>query len=157
MSSVVARRIRSTPERTASDVWDFITSLVCQDDDAARSQFLKVSGVCASIIADGYPKTAPVVITGDGPRLRIYCLYGDDAIDDSKASEAGLSWRPTESGDWIVHLPCASGDIEWVEKLAQQASSSFKIYDLSTGLSEDVKKATSLSGQSFDFDGLKDL
>ena len=56
-------------------------------DGAARAELLAVAGIAASIIADQAPRDAAIVVTCDGPRTRIYCLYDEDAIDGAEANE----------------------------------------------------------------------
>jgi len=80
-----------------------------------------VFGSAASIIADQAPKDAPIVVTCDGPRTRIYCLYDEDAVDGSDASEDALGFDPLK-GDWRVSLPCSADDLAWVQKLLAQKS-----------------------------------
>ena len=57
------------------------------------------------MIADHGPGDAAIMVTCDGPRTRIYCLYDDDAIDGSDAKEDALGFDPL-NGDWRVSLPC---------------------------------------------------
>jgi hypothetical protein len=75
---------------------------------------MAVSGVAASVIADHAPKNDAIVVTCDGPRTRIYCIYDDDAIEGSDANEDALGFDPL-SGDWRVSLPCLPDDLAWVQ------------------------------------------
>ena len=77
-------------------------------------ELLAVDGLAASIIADQAPKDAAIVVTCDGPRTRIYCLYDDDAIDGSDANEDALGFDPLK-GDWRMSLPCLADDLAWVQ------------------------------------------
>lgn len=86
MSTVASRTFASTPKRDAAQTWAAIVDLLTQGrSGAARNELLAVSGVVASIIADQAAKEAPIVVTCDGPRTRIYCLYDDDAVESSDA------------------------------------------------------------------------
>lgn len=73
-----------------------------------------MAAIAASIIADQAPKDDPIVVTCDGPRTRIYCLYDDDVIEGSDANEGSLGFDPL-NGDWHLSLPCATDDVAWVQ------------------------------------------
>lgn len=122
MSTVASRIFRSTPQRDAAATWKAIVDLLTQGrESAARTELHSVSGIAASLIADHAPKSAPIVVTCDGPRTRIYCLFDDDAVDDSNASEDTLGFDPLK-GDWRLSLPCPADDIAWVQKALAQHS-----------------------------------
>ncbi|HWA15272.1 MAG TPA: hypothetical protein VG817_02480, partial [Gemmatimonadales bacterium] len=53
-----------------------------------------------------------IVVRGSGPRIRIYCLYDDDAIAGEDASEGTLPEIPT-TGDWRLSIPVPPEDYEW--------------------------------------------
>lgn len=78
-------------------------------------ELLAVQGVASSVIADQAPKDKPIIVTCDGPRTRIYCLYDDDALDESDANEGSLGFDPLK-GEWHVSLPCLKDDLEWVSQ-----------------------------------------
>jgi hypothetical protein len=102
VSTVASRIFASTPKRDAAATWAAIVDLLTQGRAGpARNELLAVSGVAASIIADQAPKDAPIVVTCDGPRTRIYCIYDDDAIEGSDANEGALGFDPL-NGDWQV-------------------------------------------------------
>ena len=101
---VVSRRIRATPERGASDAWQVIVNLIAPKDGTARSELLGIEGIASSIIATESPKEAAMVVRGMGPRVRLYCLYDDDAVSGDDANEAALAECPTD-GDWLMSLP----------------------------------------------------
>jgi hypothetical protein len=104
--TVASRRFASTPARDASETWDAIVVLLTRGKSGANGDALAaVAGVAASIIADQAPRDAAIVVTCDGPRTRIYCLYDDDATDGSDADEGTLGFDPL-AGDWAVSLPC---------------------------------------------------
>jgi hypothetical protein len=122
MSTVASRTFRSTPYRDAAATWKAIVDLLTQGRaSAARTELLAVLGTAASIIADQAPKGAPIVVTCDGPRTRIYCLYDEDAVDGSDASEDALGFDPLK-GDWQLSLPCSSEDLAWVQRALAQKS-----------------------------------
>ncbi len=117
MTTVARRAFRSTPHRDAAATWVAIVDLLvaASANKSAKSELLAVTGTAASLIADQSPKTTPIVVTCDGPRTRIYCLYDDDAIDGSDASEDVFGFDPLK-GDWSVSLPCHEDELDWVQK-----------------------------------------
>lgn len=127
--SIVARRIRATPERSAVEVWRLVENLISQAGSDARGELEGAAGVAASLIADEAPKESPIVIAGCGPRLRIYCVYGEDAVTGEDSNEADLAWDPT-AGDWSMWLPASGEDIEWVRAELAKRSKRIMAYNL---------------------------
>ena len=147
MTTVVSRTFRSTPYRDAMQTWDLIVDLLTQGkDSSARTELCAVAGIASSLIADQAPTTAPIVVTCDGPRTRIYCLYNDDALDGSNANEEYLSFDPVK-GDWAVSLPCHKEDLSWVQGALKKHSVRITARDLDAGISieESTTKAQSLT------------
>lgn len=143
MTTVASRTFRSTPHRTGSDTWSAIVTLLTrgQASDKAR-ELNSVAGVASSIIVDHAAKSAPIVVTCDGPRTRIYCLYDDDALDESAANESALGFDPLE-GDWSVSLPCAAEDLEWVRRALKQHSARITARDAAEGITVPESAASS--------------
>ncbi|MGD9879332.1 MAG: hypothetical protein AB7F22_07965 [Reyranella sp.] len=130
MTTVARRTFRSTPHRDAMQTWHVIVDLLTQGKaSAARTELLAVAGVAASVIADQAPKDVAIVVTCDGPRTRIYCLYDDDAIDSSNANEDPLGFDPL-NGDWRVSLPCLVDDLTWVQGALKKHSGRITARDL---------------------------
>ncbi len=114
-ATVVGRKFRSVPHRDALGTWTAISDLLtCGNAGAARKELDAVAGIAANLIADLAPKDEPIVVTCDGPRTRIYCLYDDDALDDSDSNEDALGFDPL-NGDWRISLPCPADDLKWVQ------------------------------------------
>ena len=111
--TVLARTIRAVPYRGASEAWDLITDLLASAPGAARDELIRVGGIAASVIASEVPKNDPVVVWGTGPRLRIYCLFGEEAILGDDANEQKLAESPTD-GNWYMSLPCREEDLTWI-------------------------------------------
>lgn len=121
--STYARTLRSTPHRDALDTWKAIVELLTQGRTGAdRNELLAVGGTAASVIAEQATKDAAIVVTCDGPRTRVYCIYDDDAIDGSDAKEDALGYDPLK-GDWKVSLPCPVDDLDWVNASLKRHSS----------------------------------
>jgi len=112
--TVVRRTFRSCPHRDASQTWTDIVNLLTQGkDSAAKTELMSIAGVAACIITEQAAKESAIVVTCDGPRTRIYCLYDEDAIDGGDANENSLGFDPLK-GDWQVSLPCPADDLDWV-------------------------------------------
>lgn len=142
--TVVARRFAATPIRTATETWTTMVNVISKEGTAARAELMSVRGVMASVIADEWPKDAAIVVAGNGPRLRMYCLYGAAAIEGDDRDENTLSWTPTE-GDWQMYIPCESDDLKWVSAAVKKSSSRIVAYDLKEGLpatAKDVPEVT---------------
>lgn len=146
MITVARRTFRSTPERSALATWTAIVDLLTRGkSDGTRLELLAAAGVAASIIADQAPADAPIVVTCDGPRTRIYCLYDDDAIDGSGANEAPLGFDPL-NGDWRLSLPCPADDLTWVQAALNRHSRRITARDQGEQVIND-KSATRTKGK----------
>jgi len=128
--STVARRIRATPERGASDAWQVIVDLIAPKDGTARRELLGIEGIASSIISTESPKDAAMVVRGKGPRVRMYCLYDDEAISGDDANEAALADCPTD-GDWVMSLPADADDVAWVKDALAKKSTRVKVREKS--------------------------
>ncbi len=150
MSTVASRTFKSTPERDAAATWRAIVDLLLQGRTGAVRA---VAGVAASIIADKAPEGAAIVVTCDGPRTRIYCVYDEDAVDGSDANEGALGFDPLK-GDWQVSLPCETEDLTWVQGALKKHSSRITARDKAAAPSADsTKSAVASSGLTLDLKG----
>jgi hypothetical protein len=113
MSTVLARRVASTPVRTAVETWARIVEIIAPDpESAARKELAKVAGTACASIASEATKEAPIVIWGGGPRVRVYCVFDEDAITQDGINEDALPKSPTE-GDWRMSIPFLAEDVAW--------------------------------------------
>ena len=143
MTTVARRTFRSTPARDALATWTAIVDLLTRGTEgAARAELLAVDGVAASVIADHAPEDAPIVVTCDGPRTRIYCLYDDDAIDGSDANEDPLGFDPLK-GDWRVSLPAPADDLSWIQAALKEHSDRIIACDPDTPIAKDQSSKAS--------------
>lgn len=78
--TVLARTIRATPHRPADEAWEVIVGLLAPTAGQARDELMRVGGVASSLIASEAPKEDAMVVWGAGPRVRVYCLFGEDAV-----------------------------------------------------------------------------
>jgi hypothetical protein len=147
MSSVVARRIKATPARSASEAWAMIVNLVAPNTGAARTELESIAGIASSLISDEAFKDAPAVMRGKGPRVRFYCLYGEDAITGDDASESALATVPTDE-DWKMSLPCSPDDLTWVQSALKAKSTRVTARDLNDSVSDDDEETSSASSKA---------
>lgn len=138
---MISRTIRSSPERTSVETWSKISEIVCGQDSEALKEFDKVSDYASSLIPEEFMKDHPMIIKGAGSQLRIYCLYGEDAVTGDDANEESLSWEIT-SKEWKVFLPCSKEELGWYEKALAGLSNKFKVYNLEDGLDKEEYQAS---------------
>ena len=151
MRTVVRRTFRSTPHRDALSTWMAIVDLLTPGEASpVRAELLAVAGIAASVIADQAPSDAPIVVTCDGPRTRIYCIYGDDAVDGTGAREDSLGFDALE-GDWRLSLPALTEDVDWIQRALQQRGSRITARDLDAAVATE-DSASAVEGQSLVFD-----
>lgn len=112
--SVIARRVVSSPVRRANETWGVITDILAPRQGAARKELTSIAGVACSLIASEATGNDAIVIWGNGPRVRVYCLFGDSAIAAEDKNEGGLTTCPTEN-NWSMSLPCPAEDLSWVQ------------------------------------------
>jgi hypothetical protein len=140
--TVVARTFVSIPVRSARETWDAICNLVAPNrNSGAARELSSVAGVAASLIARE-AMTAPIVVYGSGPRVRIYCLYNADAIEGDDSNESALVFDATE-GDWQMSLPCPADDLTWVQSELAQRSKRITARDQEAKVGEDETEADS--------------
>lgn len=132
--STVARHVAAIPVRLASESWSKIVDLVAPAGPA-HEELNRAMGIAASLITSEAMKESPVVVTGTGPRVRVYCVYGEDAIEGSRINEATLAQPPTQSTEWQVSLPCLRDDLPWVQAALKKLSSRITARDVSEGIS----------------------
>lgn len=128
--TVIARRIKATPARPASEAWQVVVDLVAPEATTARQELLSVGGIASSLIASQAMKNAPIVLYGSGPRVRLYCLYDEEAIEGEQTNEQKLATCPTE-GDWSMCLPAPPEDLKWVQDSLKKKSSRITVRDMS--------------------------
>ena len=153
MTTVASRSLNSTPQRDAAETWRAIVALLTQGRvGAAQDELFAVTGIAASLIADQAPKDAAIVVTCDGPRTRVYCLYDDDAVDGSEANEAGLGFDPLQ-GDWRVSLPCPAEDLAWVRVALEAKGSRITARDKTATPAVQKAEGTQASSLTVDLKG----
>lgn len=154
MSTVVRRTFAGSPARDAHETWIAIVDLLTKACPAAdREELVAVAGTAASTISDQAPRNVPIVVTCDGPRTRIYCLYDEDAVEGSDGNEDVLGFDPLK-GDWAISLPCLADDLDWVQAALARHSSRITARDVAYGLAADTgTKSQASAGLTFDSAG----
>ncbi|MGA8810705.1 MAG: hypothetical protein WB973_22760 [Thermoanaerobaculia bacterium] len=156
--TVIARKVTAIPARLATEAWQTVIDLVAPSNTSARAELSNVAGIASSLITDEAMKSSPIIVTGDGPRLRMYCLYGEDAVEGTKTNESSIPGSPVEKGDdWRMSLPCPADDLEWVRASLKKRSTHVVARDLSeTNLAEEsneepaaTTKAATINLESF--------
>jgi hypothetical protein len=108
-----------------------------------------VAGIASALITEEIMTDAAMVVYGAGPRVRIYCLYNEDAIDGDKAAESALAFVPTD-GDWSLSLPSPADDLGWVETALRAKSSRITARDKDTTIDESSSNDDGASALSVD-------
>ncbi len=144
--SVVARNFISIPERTASATWSAIIQLLAPNSRSeAALELASVAGITSSLISRE-AMTEPVVVCGSGPRVRIYCLYNEDAVEGDDANEAALPSNPT-AGDWEMSLPCPADDLAWVQEALKAKSKRITARDMNTAFDSEQETSNQKSAE----------
>lgn len=112
--TVLARVVRATPHRSAYEAWEVIAGLLAPDGGAVRDELAGIAGIATLLIAAEAPKECPIVVWGAGPRVRIKCIYNEEALISDSANETKLAESPT-IGDWSMSFPCPEEDLSWVQ------------------------------------------
>lgn len=113
MTTVIARHIASTPIRSAAETWARIVGILAPDPHGpARTELAKAAGIACASIASEATRSAPIVVWGAGPRVRVYCIFDEDAVTGDGVNEDPVPRSPTE-GDWRMSIPCSPEDVEW--------------------------------------------
>jgi hypothetical protein len=152
--TVIARRIISDPIRLATATWTTIVDLLApEEDNSARAELLSITGVASSLISSEVMKDSAIIAYGSGPRVRIYCLYGEEAITGENANETALVSSPIKGGGWGLSLPCPESELEWVQATLKKKSSRISARDMNTTFDVDSdEESTSSKSGSIDME-----
>lgn len=143
--SVVTRKFAASPAHSAAEVWAAVVNAIAGDNAQVKTELSNVVGIAASIIAERTPASFPITIIGTGSRLRIYCLYDDDAVSEDVHEDA-ISWNLFESG-WQVHFPAEKSDLDWINKILKEKGSHFEAYQTGEKIKGDEDTAGSTPAQ----------
>lgn len=124
----VRRDIASVPVRTAGETWQAIIDLITGAGSADAATLKAAASVMESLIADEHPATVPIVVKGSGPRLVVYCLYNEDAMEAGKDIDK-LNWNPT-AGDWAMTAPADEEDVTWMNRTLKTRAPRISVHDV---------------------------
>lgn len=126
-ANVIARRFASVPVRSASATWSAIVEMLAPDaEHPARVELAAASGVAVSAIASESLAEAPLVVFGNGPRIRIRCVYGEEAVTGEVVNEDPIAMCPVE-GDWRLSIPCQAEDLEWMAENVKRSTARISV------------------------------
>jgi hypothetical protein len=153
LSSVYSRTFRSSPHRDATQTWLAIVDLLTSNSGStnARHELLSVKGVVSSIIAEKSFQDSPLVVTCNGPRTRIYCIYDEEAIEGGNENEDSLGFDPL-NGDWSISVPCPAEDLEWAKVALKRHSDHIYARDASNGVAVADEKAQVVASLSLNLE-----
>lgn len=123
----VRRDIASVPVRSAKETWAAIIDLVTGPDTVDRHQLEAAASILESIIADEVPASVPIVFMGAGPRVLIYCLYNEDAMEAGRSVDS-LPANPT-AGNWQATAPAEAEDVAWMNKSLTTRALRISVHD----------------------------
>lgn len=122
MATVITRNVASTPQRAPGATWEVIVQILAPDSrSSARAELEKVAGVAAAAISSEAPKDDAFIVFGNGPQVRIYCAFGDDAITGDGINEDDMA-EPPANGDWRMSIPCLEDDLVWIQNKLKSLS-----------------------------------
>lgn len=150
--STIARRISANPARTASEAWSVITEILSEEGGDGRAELDAVAGVASSLIAEECFKEAPAIVSGSGPRVRLYCIYDEDGVEGNGVNENPLSFDAT-GGDWAMSLPCRKEDLDWIRASLKKKSTRITARDLSEDGADEEGRATQRANIEIDLEG----
>lgn len=135
----VRREIASVPVRTAGETWQAIVDLITGDGSVDAATLKAAASVMESLIADEHAATVPIVVKGNGPRLVVYCLYNEDAMEAGKDIDK-LSWNPT-AGDWTMTAPADEEDVAWMNKSLKTRAPRINVHDVAEPPADESEEA----------------
>lgn len=152
MSTVASRAFASSPARAADETWLAIVELLTGGKvGAARDELQAVTGTASSLIADHAPESAAIVVTCDGPRTRIRCVYDEDAIEGTGLNEEPIGFDPL-NGDWKISLPCPDEDLDWVKASLARQSERITARAVSESVKSGLDRSATAGTNAFEID-----
>ncbi|PKP68247.1 MAG: hypothetical protein CVT83_05880 [Alphaproteobacteria bacterium HGW-Alphaproteobacteria-5] len=146
----IRRDVASIPARSAKETWRVITELVTGTGTIDRGQLDAAASIMESLIADEHPAKVPIVFKGAGPRVVIYCLYNEDAM------EAGLDVDPLKdnptAGDWRATAPSEDEDTDWMNKTLKDRAPRITVHDVNQPPEEEEGGKAPQAGADFEID-----
>jgi hypothetical protein len=124
----VRREIASVPLRTAGETWQAIVDLITSDGSIDAGTLKTAASVMESLIVDEHPASSPIIVKGEGPRLVIYLLYNEAAMEAGKDIDP-LTWNPTGGPEWQMTAPSEAGDVDWINNTLKNRAPRITVHD----------------------------
>jgi len=105
-------------------------------------ELAKATGVACASISSEATKDAAIVVWGGGPRVRVYCIFDEDAITGDGVNENVLATSPTE-GDWKMSIPCPPEDLKWSNGKLTSVSTRISARSLEDDVEDDGSESAS--------------
>jgi hypothetical protein len=149
----IRRNVASIPARSAKETWRAITDLVTGTDSVDSHQLDAAASIMESLIADELLASAPIVFKGAGPRVVIYCLYGDDAMEADLDIDRLID-SPT-AGDWRATAPCEAEDDAWMNKTLKTRAPRISVHVGAEEPEEETGKVARDAAFTIDWEALR--
>ncbi len=133
--TTIARRFAARPVRTSIEAWAAVRDALCQDNNPAVDEFDRIQGVAASVISSNLPAAHPFVFIGEGPRVRVFMVYDNQALEGEDLNESPLVSSPFRSS-WTGWVPALPDEIELVQTHLRRMSDCFVAYNVNHDLPE---------------------
>jgi hypothetical protein len=140
----VRREIASIPVRSAGETWQVILHLITGSGSVDVNTLKAASSVMESLIADEHPAAVPIVVKGHGPRLVIYCLYNEAALEAGKDID-GINWNPTGGSAWKMTAPSEPDDVSWMNGTLKSRAPRITVHDVASPPADDEEDGASTS------------
>jgi hypothetical protein len=132
----VRREIASIPVRTAGETWDAIVGLISGEGSVDTGALKAAASVMESLIVDEHPATCPIVVKGEGPRLVIYLLYSEAAMEAGTDIDK-LTWNPTGGSAWQMTAPSEAADVDWMNATLKKRAPRIVVHDVAHAPADD--------------------
>ena len=132
----VRREIASVPLRTAGETWQAIVDLITGHGSIDAGTLKTAASVMESLIVDEHPASCPIVVKGEGPRLVIYLLYNEAAMEAGKDIDP-LTWNPTGGPEWQMTAPSEAGDVGWMNNTLKSRAPRITVHDAAISPADD--------------------
>ena len=147
----VRRDIASVPVRSAKETWRAIIDLVTGEGSVDGQQLDAASSILESIIADEILAKVPIVFKGAGPRVLIYCLYNEEAMEAGSDIDALASSKPT-AGDWRATVPSEADDVDWMNKSLKSRAPRITVHDADKPPADEESDESGQAAKAFEID-----
>ena len=149
----IRRDVASIPARSAKETWGAITDLVTGSSTVDRAHLSAAASIMESLIADELLAETPIVFKGAGPRVVVYCLYNEEAM------EAGLDVDPLTdnptAGDWRATAPCEREDVAWMNDALETKAPRVSVHDVAEEPDDDDSDTGGSAAITFDWEALR--